>query len=176
MLFHFLIEEIKRQIKNGLPCTPVPTMQVAPEHGWAPEPVFLLYAVSLTDQVDKLLPILKTIAEKIEDKTERFTDKKISEFEYVLVICEAAENNPSKAIIPVLNTLLEKSCFKNLVMPFGNDPRISLDQILERCAYLHLCIGKALARCKSPKGIKILNQYKSDMRGFLARTAQNELK
>jgi hypothetical protein len=53
--------------------------------------------------------------------------------------------------------------------------RFTEDPVLERRAYLEMCIGRALARCAEPRGYQILLRYTDDIRGTLARSAADEL-
>ena len=53
---------------------------------------------------------------------------------------------------------------------------VQADYFLERRAMLELAIGRALARCGSPEGYRILIDYLPDNRALLARSAWLELR
>jgi hypothetical protein len=75
--------------------------------------------------------------------------------------------------------LAKKKGISGGLRPIGTDPRKTGKgrTIIkeDRYAYLELCIGRALARCGSKRGYRILIGYLSDIRGFLARSAHEEL-
>ncbi len=171
----FLIESIEKQIRNGLPGLPVDCLAVPPEHGWAPEPVYSLRAIARTAAAEKALPVMISIASRIEDCSEAFAMKSRSPFDYVAAICAVAERHPSLEMLRPLEILHLRHCLRGLSLPASRDLRFSEDPILERRSYLELCIGRAMARCGDRRGFEILEQYADDMRGPLARSARDEL-
>jgi len=67
------------------------------------------------------------------------------------------------------------NCLRGQVVRHDDDMRLAGDTVLERLAYLELCIGRALARCADRRGYDVLLAYLDDVRGFLARSAEDEL-
>jgi len=171
----FLLDVIAQQTENSLPRPYRRTLAIPPEHGWAPEPAYSLYAIGLAGRGGDAAHVMEAIAGKIEDNAERFAAKRESEFEYVKVICAVAERNPGPEMMPPLEVLLGKSCVRGLAIPYDGDMRLSADPVLERRAYLEVCLGRALARCADRRGYDILLGYVDDVRGPLARSAAVEL-
>jgi len=164
-----LLEAIRQQTQKELPkAKDSPHKQ--PDHGWAPEPAYLIYAVGLTRD-PRLVPVLESVAQKIVIAPNTID----AHFEYVMAICQAAERSGAKEMIPVLENLAKRPSLQGLTLRYGEDPRKSLSVDGERQAYLELSIGRALARCGSADGYRVLIRYLSDMRGFLARSAHDEL-
>lgn len=65
------------------------------------------------------------------------------------------------------------------MVPRGSDPRGTARGAdvarLDRYAYLEFSIGRAMARCGTKWGYKSIMDYLTDQRGFLARSAHEEL-
>ncbi len=59
---------------------------------------------------------------------------------------------------------------------YDGDMRTATDSVLERRAYLEMCLGRALARCGDRRGYDILLRYLDDVRGAFARSAADELR
>jgi hypothetical protein len=164
-----LLDAIERQTAKGLP--PGQHMRHRyPDHGWAPEPVYLIYAVGLTGD-PRLIPVLKRVAEQIVIGRKELD----ANFEYVLAICQAAERSGAEAMVPVLEELAKRPGLRGLTLRYDSDPRQSVSVDHERRAYLELCIARALARCGAAQGCRTLIEYLTDTRGFLARSAHDEL-
>ena len=171
----FLLDVIEKQVERGLPSAYRPTLQYPPEHGWAPDPVYSLYAIGLAGAGRDAAPLMQKIASQIEDDAESFRTKRDSPFEYVKAICAVAERNPVPELLPALEALFRKTCLREQVVRYDDDMRLAGDTVLERLAYLELCIGRALARGADRRGYDILLGYLDDVRGFLARSAEDEL-
>lgn len=171
----FLLESIVAQTRKTLPGTMKKHLAVPPEHGWAGEPVYSLRAIGLSPEGGKSAEVMTVIARKIEDNAERFGSRTDSQFEYVMAICAVAERHPSSKMLAPLNMLYRRHCLRQMSLPWGRDMRFTLDPLLERRAYLELCIGRAMARCGTAQGFEILARYSNDMRGTLARSATDEL-
>ena len=171
----FLLDTVEGQITGRLPRPRTKTIAIPPEHGWAGDPVYSLYAIGLTERGAEAAPLLEQVAAMIEDDPELFDSRTDSPFEYVRMICAVAERNPGPAMLPALEALLSKACLRDRTVPYHADARMVLDPILERCAYLELCLGRALARCADRRGYDILLRYVDDLRGCLARSAVDEL-
>jgi len=165
-----LLEELQRQLAaDELPASPQKSHE-APDHGYAPEPAFLINAIGLARD-RRLVPLLKPLAERIVISPKKSDDA----FSYVFAICYACERIADPAAISALEVLADKPGIAGSAIAFGADPRKSLGHVAERHAYLELCVGRALARCGSPRGYDILIGYLRDMRGVLARSAHDEL-
>ena len=171
----FLLGMIEKQVERGLPRAYRPTLQYPPEHGWAPDPVYSLHAVGFAGCGRDAGPLMLKIASQIEDDAERFRTKKDSPFEYARAICAVAERNPVPEVLPALEALFQKACLGGQVVRYDDDMRLAGDTVLERLAYLELCVGRSLARCADRRGYDILLTYLDDVRGFLARSAEDEL-
>ena len=171
----FLLEVIAEQTRERLPGAHRKNLWIPPEHGWAPDPVYSMYAVGLTSRGEELAPILETVARRMDDCAERFGVKRESPFEYVFAVCQVAERNAGPAMIAPLEALLAKGCLRDLVIPYDGDPRRATDSGLEKRSYLELCLARALARCGDRRGYDILLAYLNDVRGVLARSARDEL-
>ena len=164
-----LVERIRQQTAKQLPAGKHMRHKY-PDHGWAPEPVYLIYAVGLTRD-PRLVPVLRSVAEKVVISPDEID----ASFEYVMAICQAAERSGAPEIVPVLENLAARPSIQGSTLPYGEDPRKSASIDGERRAYLELSIARALARCGSSQGYHVLIDYLNDMRGFLARSAHQEL-
>lgn len=171
----FLLDTVAAQIRNGLPRPRRRTQTMPPEHGWAADPAYSLYALGLAGRGAEAAALLEKVALAVEDNAERFTSRQDSQFEYARTLCAVAERNPGPAMLPALEALLGKQCLRGLSLRFDADVRESVDSVLERRAYLELCLGRALARCGDRRGYAILLDYAHDIRGTLARSAEEEL-
>lgn len=141
-----------------------------PDHGYAPEPAYMICLLGRARE-RRLIPLLEPLARQIRINPARSDQM----FEYVSSICYACERLGDSACVPALTVLADKEGIRGGVLPIGTDPRQTGNIAEERCAYLELCVGRALARCGSRQGCEILIGYLSDARGVLARSAQEEL-
>ncbi len=164
-----LVERIREQTAKELPAGKHMRHKY-PDHGWAPDPVYLIYAVGLTRD-PRLVPVLRSIAEKVVIRPDQID----ASFEYVMAICQAAERSGATEIVPILENLAGRPGIEGSTLRYGEDPRKSVSIDEERRAYLELSIARALARCGSGQGYRVLIDYVDDMRGFLARSARDEL-
>ncbi len=165
-----LLAELQRQLATDkLPASPRERHE-APDHGYAPDPAFLIRTIALARD-RRLLPLLKPLALRIPLNPTKADDA----FEYVFAICCACERLADASAIEALEALADKPGIKDSALPAGADPRKSANYVAERHAYLELCVGRALARCGSPRGCEILIAYLADPRGVLARSAHDEL-
>jgi len=165
-----LLEELRRQLGGEkLPPSPRKSHE-APDHGYAPEPAFLINAIGLARD-PRLVPLLKPLAERIVIDSRKSDDM----FSYVHAICYACERLAAPEAVEALEVLAEKPGIKGSALPEGTDPRRSVSHVAERHAYLELCVGRALARCGAPRGYDVLIGYLGDIRGVLARSAHDEL-
>ena len=165
-----LLAELERQL-GGEKLPPSPRQRhEAPDHGYAPEPAFLIRIVGRARD-PRLVPLLRPLAQRIPLNPRRADDA----FEYVFAIAYACERMALPEAIEALEILADKPGIKGSALPAGADPRRSLDHVAERHAYLELCVGRALARCGATRGYEILIGYLGDIRGTLSRSARMEL-
>ncbi len=138
-----------------------------PDHGWAPSAAYLIFLLArLGDR--RVIARMETVADKVRMNPARSD----AMFCYVHAVCLAADHLAHADCLDALNTLADKPGMKGSDLPIGADPRQTVDPTADRYAYLELCIGRALARCGSPRGQEILARYARDLRGVLARSAQ----
>ncbi len=174
-----LLDELERLLGAGrLPgLTRVPTERMKhplPDHGFAPDPTYLINTLArLGDK--RIVPFMTTIAKEVEAETEHTGPM----FSYVFSVCYAAERLGVPACVEALMILADKQGIRNGVHPRGTDLRKTARGLAsrreDRYAYLELCVGRALARCGSRRGYDIVLGYLHDIRGFLARSAHDEL-
>jgi len=171
----YLVSEIGDQIGDGLPQPQALPLREPPEHGWAPEPVYSLYAIGLAGAGEAAIDVMLQVARALDDDAEQFASRESSPFEYIRAICAVADRNPGAEMIPVLEELLAKCCLRDMAISREADPRSTIDPMLERRAYCELCLGRGLARCGDRRGYDILISYIDDIRAPLARSAIAEL-
>jgi hypothetical protein len=172
----FLLDDVARRTAARLPALRRRTLRAPPEHGWGPDPAYSLYAVGLAGAGARAAEVMTRLARRIPDDAALYADPKRSPFEYVRTICAVAERCPGKALRAPLEELLRKSCLRNQDAPFTHDVRRANDPVGERRAWLEMAIGRALARCGDARGFDILRRYRDDIRGPLARSAEEELR
>jgi hypothetical protein len=163
------IRELERLCAQGLPMLPF-HHHAPPDHGWSPEPCYWIAAASRV-RSPALVPALASIAARLR------VDPKTcdSSFDYVFALSYAAERLAAPGSIPFLRRLARLKALRNRQLPLGADWRRGVDWVAERHAYLELCLGRAMARCGSAEGYAVLKRYTRDQRGFLARSAKDEL-
>lgn len=171
----YLLQQIDEQLSRGLPRPYRKTLAMPPEHGWAGEPVYSLYALAMAGAGSEAVPRLERIADLVPEGQEIYADKRDSPFEYVRVVAAVAERQPGAAMVPPLRTLLAKPSLQRRWVHYLEDPRQALDPVSERCAYLELALSRALARCGEAEGYERLIAYTDDVRGAIARSAVDEL-
>ncbi len=172
----FLLDNTAQRTATRLPPPRRRTLRVPPEHGWAPEPAYSLYAVGLAGAGARAAEVMTRLARRIPDDAALYADPKRSPFEYVRTICAVAERCPGVALRAPLEELLRKSSLRNQDVSFTRDVRRANDPVAERRAWLEMAIGRALARCGDARGLDILRRYRDDVRGPLARSAEEELR
>jgi len=167
----FLLESIEEALAGPvLPAlwTHFPSTQ--PDHGWAPDVVYDVNAVSRTRDL-RLVPLLSRIVDRLH------LDGSVSDhrFSFVHAIAYAGEQIAHPDVLPVLRRLLADPVIRGNDIPRGEDPRRTADAIRERYAYLELCLCRSLARCGGAEGLEGLIRYMGDRRLHLARGALAEL-
>jgi len=165
-----LLDELRRQLAaDPLPRSPQKAHQ-APDHGYAPEPAFLINAIGIARD-PRVIPLLAPLATRIRMNPRRSDDT----FHYVFAIAYAAERIADPAALPALEILADKPAIGGAILPPGTDPRKTADVVPGRLAYLELCVARAMARCGSPRGYRRLIDALGAPRGFIARSARIEL-
>lgn len=140
-----------------------------PDQGAMPEVCYLLYALGMTRD-ERALSVLARVVSLLEPTAENFRDRVKGTFYYVDAVCHVVERLGSPAAIPILLELHRKEGLHGL-----RTTTYQSDFFAERIAYLEVVIGRALARCGSPEGMRILIDYLDDARALLAEHAQDEL-
>lgn len=139
-----------------------------PDHGFAPEPVYLINALAWTLD-PRLVARLERVAELLT------VDPSVSDhrFSYVHSIACAAEILGTPEAGAVAASLLRPAVTGQRLT--GADPRPATDYVGERWAYLGLCLARAAARCGVRSGYDELARYVGELRLYLARSARREL-
>ena len=169
-----LLEEARRELSGGgLP----PrrrfirnTGKIIPDQGAMPELVNILYTLGMAGEMG-VLPLLAEIAGRLDTSYESFKDAWKGTFYYAEAVCCLAERFACPEAVPMLEKLHSKPGLNGLVRTLTYDP----DPLAERNVYLELAIGRALARCGSPRGVRILVEYLDEFRSYYARHAYLEL-
>jgi len=172
-----LLGELERSLKTpGLSMEThiVKERHWTPDHASAPEMTYWVNSLGRSGD-SRVIPLMTEIAKRVEMNPSR-TDPM---FNYVYSICYASERLADPDCIQALTLLAKKKGISGGLRPIGTDPRetgkgkTSIKE--DRYAYLELCLGRAMARCGSKRGYQILIGYLTDIRGFLARSAHEEL-
>jgi hypothetical protein len=142
----------------------------APDHGWSPEPCYWI-AVASRLRDPALVPALEAVAALVQVDPKRCDES----FDYIHALAYAAERLATPRALPFLSRLAALPGIQKRDIPFHTDFRKSVDWVADRHAYLELCLGRAMARCGSAAGYAILKRYLGDQRGFLVRSAKDEL-
>lgn len=168
-----LINEINSMLQgNELPKRTANILYVTtpPDHGAMPDVCYLLYSLGMTKD-KRSLPIWQSVAELISTEAVDFEDPWWGMFYYVHAVCYAAEKQAVPTFIPILEKLHKNPLLSNQSCYSG----VQSDYFLERRSMLELSIGRALARCGSHKGYRILINYLRDVRSLLRKQAHSEL-
>jgi len=171
-----LLGELEQSLKTpGLSReTHVKMRHGSPDHASAPEMTYWVNSLGRAGDA-RVIPLMTEIAKRVEMNP----SKSDAMFNYVYSICYAADRLADPECIEALNVLAKKKGIACSLRPIGTDPRETgkgLVSIMEdRYAYLELSIGRAMARCGSKRGYQIVISYLTDIRGFLARSAHEEL-
>ncbi|WP_222429930.1 FAD-dependent oxidoreductase [Paenibacillus cremeus] len=142
-----------------------------PDQGAMPDLAYLLYTMAMLSD-PRAIPVMEQAISKLKPTWEKLTDPRHGLFYYVDSICDIAERLGNSACVPILKKLHDNPLFQGNVMTEELQP----DYFLERKAYLELVIGRALARCGEPEGLRILAAFTADRRKLLVRHARQELK
>ncbi len=145
-----------------------------PDHGFAPDAVYYMHALGRLGDT-RVIHRLARLAKRWQP------DDGIVErmYAYAIGICRTAEQLAHPDCREALHILAGKAGIANRSIPRGSDPRQVGNGHQSLCdnryAYLELCVGRALVRSGSKDGYNILLRYLDDIRGFLARSAHQEL-
>lgn len=142
-----------------------------PDHGFAPEAVYLVQALSLTGE-KRLVEVLRRIVDALELDPETSD----SMFPYAYAVCYAADRIACVELQPPLAVLADKPAVAGRMVGPDDDLRRVADPVAERYAYIELSSFRALARCGSRRGWQGLVAYLADRRSFLHRSARLELR
>ena len=170
-----LLDELTRLLAGkGLPgVTRLKRLPHAlPDHGFAPDETYLINTLARMGD-KRIIPFMTNIAGKVHHskRTSGF-------FSYVFSICYASERLADPACLKALETLAAKPELHGGLLARGSDPRRNAESKPpwpDRIAYLEFCIARARARCGSPAGYDKLLEALGDIRGFIARSAHDEL-
>lgn len=168
-----LIAEIERHLADGtLPAreSRIHHAGFPPDQGAMPEVVYLIYTLGMARD-RRSLAVWERVAELLAPTEESIRDRYQGVFYYVDAICFGAERLGDAAAIPILEKLHAHPPLRDQVTREGFQP----DYFRERQAMLELAIGRALARCGSPRGLSVLIAYLDDNRALLAEQAHSEL-
>ena len=166
-----LLAELERQLAaRQLPMKIFRRQNASPDHAYAPEICFLIHSLGRLGDA-RVIPHLAEVARRVRMNPAR-SDMM---FHYVFSVCYAAERLGDPACAAALAVLADKPGIRGGALPYGTDPRKTQSRKADRYAYLELCVGRALARCGSRRGYEIILEYVRDTRGFLARSAHDEL-
>ncbi|NQT86742.1 FAD-dependent oxidoreductase, partial [bacterium] len=144
-----------------------------PDHGFAPDATYLINTLARMGD-KRIIPFMTNIAGKVHAEQDRTGPM----FGYVFSICYASERLADPACLESLAILAAKPGLRGGLLARGSDPRGTAglkSRRNDRYAYLEFCIGRAQARCGSPAGYDKLLDALGDIRGFLARSAHDEL-
>jgi len=144
--------------------------QLPPDQGAMPDVVYLIYALGMARDRRSLV-VWERVAELLEPTEESIKDKHQGVFYYVDALCFGAERLGDPAAIPILEQIHAHALLRDQANRTGFQP----DYFQERLALLELAIGRALARCGSAGGIRILIDYLQDNRALLAEGAHTAL-
>jgi hypothetical protein len=171
-----LLEELEQSLKTpGLSKkSHVMMRHDTPDHASAPEITYWVNSLGRSGDA-RVIPLMTEIAKRVEINPQ----KSDAMFNYVYSICYAADRLADPACIEALDLLANKKGISGSRYPIGTDSRetgkgrASIAE--DRFAYLELSIGRAMARCGSKQGYQTVIDYLTDIRGFLARSAHEEL-
>lgn len=171
-----LLDELEQSLKTpGLSKeSHVKMRHDTPDHASAPEITYWVNSLGRSGDA-RVIPLMTEIAKRVEINPQ----KSDAMFNYVYSICYAADRLADPACIEALDLLANKKGISGSRYPIGTDPRetgkgkASIAE--DRFAYLELSIGRAMARCGSKQGYQTVIDYLTDIRGFLARSAHEEL-
>ena len=141
-----------------------------PDHGFAPMSVLKLNNLALAGD-----PSVSRFIELVSDRFEEIVNDYSLVWSYTFGLAYAAERTASDKLVESLEKILENPIFAKNLISFDGDLRECADTERERYTYLRLCVGRALARCGSLKGIECLIEFLEESRASMAINARKEL-
>ncbi len=141
-----------------------------PDQDAMPDVVYLIYSLGMARD-PRSVPVWVRVADRLNPTLDDIRDRVKGTFYYVDAVCVGAERLGDPAAIPCLMTLHSYPVLRDQVALHGYQS----DVFPERQATLELTIARALARCGSPEGVRILASYLPDCRALLAEHAHSEL-
>jgi len=169
-----LVSAIEQELSGGnLPARTAEVRHAGlpPNQGAAPHAAYLTYSLGMARD-ERALPVWQRIVDLLASTTvEDLVDRYCSQYYYVDAVCFGAERLGDSRAISMLKKL-------HGYAPLHDRESLSgyqVDWFEERVAHLELVIGRALARCGSADGYRILIRYLADVRGPLSAHAEAEL-
>jgi hypothetical protein len=135
-----------------------------------PDAAYYLYGLGMTRDM-RAVPVWQEIADLFDPKLDDFRDRLRGPWHWVDGVAFGAERLGDRAAVPVLEKLHAHPLLRGHSVKQGFQP----DFVIERLAMLELGLGKALARCGSSAGYRILIDYLTDNRAALAEQTQTNL-
>lgn len=143
---------------------------IFPDHGFAPEPVYLVAALAQAGE-PRLAAHLHEIVDRLELDPEVSDDR----YTYVHAVAYAAERLATAEAAKAAERLRADPALRTRIIGSDSDPRDCADAVGERFAYLALSLCRAEARCGMLAGWLGLVDFLDDRRSFLFRSAWLEL-
>jgi len=140
-----------------------------PDNAGLPETCRLVYALGLTGD-RRALDAVARVARLVRRSRGDFADSRNGLFYYVQIACLVAERFGSPEALPALKILHAIPGLHGLATR-SFQPGI----MEERIGYLEVALARAMARCGSVQGARILAGYLGDARAWLAGHAHSEL-
>jgi len=170
-----VVEEVERGFSacDGLPrrVGDIDWSTGSPEQAIQPEVIFLINSlVRVADR--RVLGIIGTIVERLEQAERDYRDIRAGVYDYVRTVAVAAERLTWPEFIPWLRRLRQLPEVRDSVFPRDYET----DYFRERRAFLVLYLARALARCGCKQGLIQLADLLADPRALLAGSAQQELR
>ncbi|MDP8909111.1 MAG: FAD-dependent oxidoreductase, partial [Chloroflexota bacterium] len=141
-----------------------------PDQGAMPDLAYLVYCLGMARD-RRSLPVWARLAALLQPTAKALRDQHSGVFYYVDAVCFGAERLGDPVAIPTLARLHAHPTLRDQVCRSG----FQADFFLERQAMLELSIARALARCGSHEGYRVLIAYLGDVRSLLAEGAHDEL-
>lgn len=168
-----LVEALEKALAGGsLPvrASNARHAELPPDQGAMPDSAYYLYGLGMIRD-KRAIPIWRKISDLFDPRPDDFRDGLRSPWHWVDGVCFGAERLGDPEAIPALERLHANPLLRGQSAKLGFQP----DFVIERLAMLELGLGKALARCGSALGYRILIEYLDDNRAALAEQAQSNL-
>jgi hypothetical protein len=170
-----LVAEIQDRLEQG--ALPARTLRIRhanrhpPDQAAAPDTANLLYCLGMARDA-RAIPVWERVVKLLDGvDADEILDPIRARYYYISYLAYGAERLGDPAAVPLLLQLHSYPPVRDQRATRGFQP----DYLPERLAYLEVLIGRALARCGSPRGTLILINYLDDVRALLAEHAHSEL-